>query len=61
MSRYVTDTHALLWHLYTNPKLSPAAKSIFRLVNLGPGYAGPFLFGKVYFIPAGILAPPGSS
>ncbi len=35
MSGYVTDTHALLWHLYGNSKLSPAAKSIFDRADAG--------------------------
>jgi PIN domain nuclease of toxin-antitoxin system len=29
MSRWVTDTHALLWHLYDDKKLSARAKDIF--------------------------------
>ena len=35
MSRYVTDTHALLWHLYNNPKLSQAAKVVFDRSDAG--------------------------
>ena len=30
MSRYVTDTHALHWHLVGNPKLSATAQQIFQ-------------------------------
>jgi PIN domain nuclease of toxin-antitoxin system len=35
MSQYVTDTHALLWHLYNNPKLSSVAKIIFEQTDAG--------------------------
>ena len=35
MSQYVTDTHALIWHLYANPKLSPAARDIFDRADAG--------------------------
>jgi PIN domain nuclease of toxin-antitoxin system len=35
VSSYVTDTHALLWHLYGNSKLSPTAKSIFDRADAG--------------------------
>ena len=30
MNRFVTDTHALYWHLTQDPKLSPAAQQIPR-------------------------------
>lgn len=34
-SRYVVDTHPLLWHLSDPPKLSAAARGIFHLVRAG--------------------------
>lgn len=30
MNEYVTDTHALLWHILSSSKLSPAAALIFK-------------------------------
>ena len=33
--RYVTDTHALYWHLTKNPKLSKKAKKIFQEADTG--------------------------
>ncbi len=33
--RYVTDTHALIWHLTENPKLSKKVKKIFRETDEG--------------------------
>lgn len=35
MSQYVTDTHALIWHLYADPKLSPTCQSIFDRTDAG--------------------------
>lgn len=35
MSRWVTDTHALLWHLYEDKKLSARAKDIFTRADTG--------------------------
>ncbi|MDQ1352504.1 MAG: hypothetical protein QG657_2810 [Acidobacteriota bacterium] len=35
MSRYVTDTHALIWHLTGNSKLSVKAKDIFQNADIG--------------------------
>jgi PIN domain nuclease of toxin-antitoxin system len=35
MSQYVTDTHALCWHLTGNPKLSAKAKKIFQEADSG--------------------------
>jgi len=35
VSNYVTDTHALLWHLSEDPALSAAAKDAFRLADAG--------------------------
>lgn len=35
MSRYVTDTHALIWHLTGNSKLSAKAKAIFQNADVG--------------------------
>ncbi len=32
---YVTDTHALIWHLTDDPRLSPEAKKIFAEVDDG--------------------------
>lgn len=35
MARYVTDTHALIWHLQTSHKLSRKAHNIFRQADAG--------------------------
>ena len=35
MTRYVTDTHALVWHLQSNPHLSETARGIFRDADTG--------------------------
>ncbi len=35
MSRYVTDTHAFVWHLQASPKLSLNARAIFRDADEG--------------------------
>jgi hypothetical protein len=35
MSQYVTDTHALCWHLTGDPKLSAKAKKIFQEADSG--------------------------
>jgi PIN domain nuclease of toxin-antitoxin system len=35
MDTYVTDTHALLWHLSSDPALSPAAANLFREADAG--------------------------
>lgn len=35
MSRYVTDTHPLLWHIKSDPRLSVAAQSIFLGADAG--------------------------
>lgn len=35
MSRWVTDTHALLWHLYDDKKLSARARDIFTRTDVG--------------------------
>ena len=35
MSQWVTDTHALLWHLYDANKLSPQARNIFTGTDAG--------------------------
>ena len=35
MSEYVTDTHALVWHLSKGPKLSEAAKTVFVQADAG--------------------------
>jgi PIN domain nuclease of toxin-antitoxin system len=32
---YVTDTHALIWHLTEDPQLSTAAREIFERVDAG--------------------------
>jgi PIN domain nuclease of toxin-antitoxin system len=32
---YVTDTHALIWHLTEDPQLSTAAREIFQSVDSG--------------------------
>jgi PIN domain nuclease of toxin-antitoxin system len=35
MNTYVTDTHALLWHLSRDPALSASAVDIFHLADTG--------------------------
>ncbi len=35
MSRYVSDTHALHWHLTSNPKLSTRAARMFQAADAG--------------------------
>jgi len=35
MSRYVSDTHALHWHLVSNKKLSSTAQGIFQSADAG--------------------------
>jgi len=35
MSRYVTDTHALIWHLTESPNLSTKARDIFHNTDAG--------------------------
>ncbi len=35
MSRYVTDTHAFVWHLQASSKLSQNARTIFREADAG--------------------------
>ena len=35
MSYYVTDTHALLWHMSRDPQLSTTARAIFRQADRG--------------------------
>ena len=35
MSAYVTDTHALLWHLSNDPALSAPAADLFRQADAG--------------------------
>jgi len=58
MSQYVTDTHALYWHLANVPMLSPAARQIFHETDVGqhqilvPGIA---LIEMVYLVEKGRL------
>jgi predicted nucleic acid-binding protein len=35
MSRYVTDTHALVWHLHSSKRLSARVRAIFKDVDAG--------------------------
>jgi len=37
MNRWVTDTHALLWHLYNAKRLSAKVRSIFSEADSGEG------------------------
>lgn len=37
MKRWVTDTHALIWHLYNAKRLSPEVRRIFAQVDNGEG------------------------
>jgi PIN domain nuclease of toxin-antitoxin system len=58
MSRYVTDTHALYWHLTNDPRLSPVARQVFREADAGlhqilvPGIV---LIEMVYLVEKGRL------
>lgn len=58
MSRYVTDTHALHWHLKRNPKLSMTASTIFQDADLGRAQVvipGIVLVEFVYLVEKGRL------
>lgn len=46
MSEYVTDTHSLIWHLTSSPRLSTTAQQIFRLADAG---------GNRIFVPGIVL------
>jgi PIN domain nuclease of toxin-antitoxin system len=35
MTRYVTDTHAFVWHLQSSPQLSEPAATVFRAADAG--------------------------
>jgi PIN domain nuclease of toxin-antitoxin system len=35
VSEYVTDTHALYWHLASDPRLSPSAREVFAQADAG--------------------------
>jgi len=35
MSQYVTDTHALIWHLFHTRKLSPKVQNVFEKADIG--------------------------
>jgi PIN domain nuclease of toxin-antitoxin system len=58
VSRYVTDTHALYWHLTNDPRLSPGARQVFHEADVGlhqilvPGIA---LIEMVYLVERGRL------
>lgn len=58
MSEYVTDTHALYWHLTNDPRLSVAARQVFLETDNGqhrvfvPGIA---LIEMVYLLERGRL------
>lgn len=58
MSQYVTDTHALYWHLTNDPRLSLAARQVFREADTGlhqilvPGIA---LIEMAYLVERGRL------
>ena len=59
MSEYVTDTHALYWHLTHDPRLSMIARQVFVEADRGlhrvfvPGIA---LFEMVYLVERGRLS-----
>jgi PIN domain nuclease of toxin-antitoxin system len=61
VSRYVTDTHALYWHLASDARLSPAARRIFQEADSGlhqilvPAIT---LIEMVYLVEKGRLDPP---
>ncbi|MFQ5855425.1 MAG: type II toxin-antitoxin system VapC family toxin [Anaerolineae bacterium] len=58
MSRYVTDTHALYWHLTNDTRLSSAARQVFEETDTGihqilvPGIV---LIEMVYLVEKGRL------
>ena len=59
MSEYVSDTHALYWHLTNDPRLSAPARQVFLATDSGvhrlfvPGIA---LVEMVYLVERGRLA-----
>jgi PIN domain nuclease of toxin-antitoxin system len=56
MSRFVTDTHALYWHLTQDPKLSPTAQDIFRDADTGKNQIlipGIILIEMIYLVEKG--------
>ncbi len=56
MSQYVTDTHALYWHLMESPKLSKKAQKIFRETDSGKNQIlipGIVLVEMVYLVEKG--------
>lgn len=60
MSRSVTDTHAIHWHLKGNPKLSAAARAIFEAADAGAHQIvipGIVLVEFVYLVEKGRLEP----
>lgn len=53
MPDYVTDTHALIWHLTTDARLSPAARAAFDDADNGQGVIwipGVVLVEMVYLV-----------
>lgn len=53
MSEYVTDTHALIWHLTGDARLSPVARNAFVQADLGAGVIwipGVVLVETVYLV-----------
>ena len=61
MSRFVTDTHPLVWHLTQTPRLSADAKKLFAETDAGlhqmllPGI---ILIEMVYLVGKGIIPAP---
>lgn len=58
--KYVTDTHALYWHLTKNPKLSKKAKKIFQEADSGVHQVmipGIVLIEMVYLVEKGSNCP----
>ncbi len=58
MSRFVTDTHALYWHLARDSRLSDAAREVFRRTDAGQHQilvVGITLIEMVYLLEKGRL------
>jgi len=56
MTRFVTDTHALYWHLTQDLRLSPAARQIFQDADAGKNQIlipGIILIELIYLIEKG--------
>ena len=60
MSRFVTDTHALVWHMTLDARLSPLARDVFRDADKGINQIlvpSIILVEMVYLVEKGRLKP----